>query len=193
MVASQATTGERVDRRAVRVPSGFDPAPSVGYLPSVKISAVPDVPADAEAVAIAVGSDGSGAAALGLTREALTAAGFDGRAGQTYALAGDGPLRVAVGVGDPSAMSAPDIRDAAAAFALATRRQARLAVRIAWLDQVEPATAAQVIVEGILLARYAYEPLRRSASTPRVAAISLVAERADLDAVARGAERLRGS
>jgi leucyl aminopeptidase len=179
-------------RRAVAVPSGFDRTPSIASVDALRIDVADTIPDGAQAVAIPVAADGTGAEALGLDRASLAAVGFDGRPGQTHALAGgDGPLRVAVGVGDPAAVDAAAIRDAAAAFALGTRRQARLAARIPSLDHVDPATAAQVIVEGILLARYAYEPLKSSPGSTRVERIALVAGASDRDAVERGARRGR--
>ena len=80
-----------------------------------------------------------------------------------------------MGVGDPATIDADGIRDAAAAFALATRRQSHLAVRVPALEHVDPATAAQVIVEGVLLARYTYDPLKSAPAGTRVEAITLVA------------------
>jgi leucyl aminopeptidase len=183
---------ETSSRRAVAVPDGFDPAPSIGRVRDVEIAVVEDVPGDAEAIAIPVDSNSSGAASLGVEAAALAAVGFDGKAAQTHAVAASGgPIRVAVGVGDASSVDAAEIRDAAAAFALATKRQSRLAVRVPRLSHVDPATMAQVIVEGILLARYAYEPLKSTPSGTPVAAISLVAEQGDRDVVAAGARRGR--
>jgi leucyl aminopeptidase len=178
-------------RRAVTVKDGFDAVPSVPYVRSVEITVATEVPDGAEAVAFPVGSDGAGASTLGIGVAALAAAGFDGRPGQSYVVAGDVPVRVAVGVGNAATIDADGIRDAAAAFGLATNRQARLAVRIPALEHVDAAAAAQVIVEGILLARYAYEPLKRAPGTTPVASITLVAEAGDRDDVTRGAERGR--
>ncbi|HEY2887516.1 MAG TPA: leucyl aminopeptidase [Candidatus Limnocylindrales bacterium] len=178
-------------RRAVTVKDGFDAVPSVPYVRSVEITVATEVPDGAEAVAFPVGSDGTGASTLGIGVAALAAAGFDGRPGQSYVVAGDVPVRVAVGVGNAATIDADGIRDAAAAFGLATNRQARLAVRIPALEHVDAAAAAQVIVEGILLARYAYEPLKRAPGTTPVASITLVAEAGDRDDVTRGAERGR--
>jgi leucyl aminopeptidase len=179
-------------RRAVAVPDGFDPVPSIGRIQAVEISVVDDVPGDAEAVAIPVDAAGGGATTLGVAAEALKAVGFDGGPGQTHAVAtGDGPLRIGVGLGDAAAVDAAAIRDAAAAFALAAKRQARLAVRVPRAGGVDAATAAQAIVEGILLARYAYEPLKSSPGTTPVSSIALVADRADRDAATGGARRGR--
>ena len=114
---------EAPPRRAVAVPDGFDPVPSIGRVQAVEISVVEDVPGDAEAVAIPVGAAGDGATTLGVAAEALTAVGFDGGPGQTHAVATrDGPLRIGVGLGDATAVDAAAIRDAAGAFALAAKR-----------------------------------------------------------------------
>jgi len=183
---------EAPPRRAVAVPDGFDPVPSIGRIQAIVISVVDDVPADTEAVAIPVDAKGDGATTLGVPADALKSVGFDGGLGQTHAVAtGDGPLRIAVGVGDAASVEAAAIRDAAAAFALAAKRQARLAVRVPRLGGVDAAITAQVIVEGILLARYAYEPLKSSPGTTGVASIALVAEPSDRDAVTSGARRGR--
>src|SRR5262245_39061670 len=133
-----------VSRRAVAVPDGFDPVPSIGRVRAVDIRVVDAVPVDAEAIPIpadAAGTGGErpgpGGAGRGLGAGTLKAVGFDGAAGQTHALAASGgPIRVAVGIGDPSRVDAAAIRDAAAAFALATKRQSRLALRLPAVDGV---------------------------------------------------------
>ena len=192
MTVIDAGTEGRPERRAVTVAPDFDATPSVRHVRSVEISVVTDVPAGAGAVAFPVGSDGTGASRLGVELAALKTAGFDGNPGQTHAVVGGaGPLHVAVGVGDPATIDAHAIRDAAAAFGLATRRQARLAARVPILAHVDAGTAAQMIVEGILLARYAYEPLKGAPSATRVESIALVADAADHAVVTRGAERGR--
>jgi leucyl aminopeptidase len=174
------------------IPSGFDPAPSVGRVRDVVVSVVERAPGDVGAFGYPVGEEGDVPAGLRLDRAALATAGFDGTPGQTHVVASSGgPLRVAVGVGDRRTVDAAAIRDAAAGFALAARRQGKLAAMIPTLRRVDPATAAQVIVEGVLLARYAYEPLKGAAGTTPVESISIVAESGDLDAMRRGAERGR--
>ena len=150
-------------RRAVTIPQGFDPTPSIRHVRSLEITVADEVPAGAEAVAVPIGSTGDTVTLIGVDRPLLAAAGFDGNPGQTHVVAGAAPLHVAVGVGDPATIDADGIRDAAAAFALATRRQSHLAVRVPALEHVDPATAAQVIVEGVLLARYTYDPLKSAA------------------------------
>ena len=182
---------EAPQRRAVAVPDGFDPVPSIGRIRAVEITVVDDVPGEADAVAILVDAAGTGAEALGADAAGLASVGFDGGAGQTHLIADDGSVRVAVGMGDASGVDAAALRDAAAAFALAARRQGRLAVRVPRLAGVDPADAAQVIVEGILLARYSYDPLKASPTGTPISSIALVVDPADREAVTGGARRGR--
>ena len=164
-------TVSRPSGRAVIVPPGFDPVPSLHR--AVAITIADQAPPDVDAFGYPVGVSGDIPAGLRVDREALAAAGFDGTPGQTHVVASSGgPVRVAVGVGDRETVDAAAIRDAAAAFALATKRQSRLAAIVPTVERVDPATAAQVLVEGILLARYAYDALR---SSPRVALVESIA------------------
>ena len=68
---------------------------------------------------------------------------------------------MAVGVGDPGTLDAAALRDAAAAFARAAGSHARLAFTLGGRRRWRPTHAAQAVVEGVLLARYRYDPLRR--------------------------------
>ena len=112
-------------RRAVAVPDGFDPVPSVGRIRAVEITVVDDVPGEADAVAFPVDARQARARRhLAPTRPASRSVGFDGSAGQTHLIAGDGSVRVAVGVGDVASLDAAALRDAAAAFGRATYRHA---------------------------------------------------------------------
>jgi leucyl aminopeptidase len=189
MAVRKTDVSARLARRAVIVPPDFDPIPSWRSA-RVELSAVTSVPADADAIAVPVGADGRGAEALGLDAAALAAVGFDGKPGQTHVVAGIGaPVEIAVGIGDPMSLDGAAIRDAAAAFALAAKRASRLAVRMPSLAR--PDVAAQAIVEGVLLARYAYEPLKSGPGSTRVESISLVTDSGRRKAIAAGAERGR--
>jgi leucyl aminopeptidase len=59
------------------------------------------------------------------------------------------------------------------------------------MADVEPAVAAQMCVEGMLLARYSYDPLKREAASVPVESIDIVVSQARLDAAAAGAARGR--
>jgi len=82
-----------------------------------------------------------------------------------------------VGVGDPASLSSADIRDIAAAFALAAAGQAHLALRLDGLagtdSEAAPADWIAAAIEGIVLARYEFTALRGVVGTP-VAEITLV-------------------
>jgi leucyl aminopeptidase len=154
--------------------SGFDPTPSRERLPDVSVverggrrTAVTGVP---------VGVSGDVPPELGLGREALAAAGFEGKPGQTLMIpAADGPPVIAVGVGELDELDTAGLRDAAAAFATAAKAQGALATALADVPAVPAAEAAQAVVEGVLLARYAYSPLKSESPGPEVSSLTLTA------------------
>jgi len=175
--------------RAVIVRSDFNPIPSVGKTRTVRVNCTATAPAEADALGIAVGTSGEPPRALGLSRAALSGAGFDGKLGQTLTIpAADGPLLVATGIGDDKGLNTAGVRDAAAAFARAAGRHTRLAISLDAMANIEPAVAAQMCVEGILLARYSYDPLKRAAEGVPVESISIVS-RSQRAAAAAGAAR----
>ena len=174
--------------QAIVIPPDFDCAPSVALIAAVDVSAVTTVPDDADAVGILVGADGPVPDA-GFDRAALRAAGFDAAPGATLLLPSKaGPPRVLVGVGDgdATATDAAGLRDAAAAFANAVPWGVRPALDVT-ATTVDPATAAQAAVEGILLARYRFS-LHSTPPSARLAAVSVVVT-PDGQAAADGARR----
>ena len=175
-------------RRAVAVPDGFDPVPSIGRIRAVEITVVDDVPGEADAVAFPVDAAGTGAEALGADGAGLASVGFEGSAGQTHLIAGDGSVRVAVGIGDDSSLDAAALRDAAAAFALAARRQARLAVRVPRLAGVWSGRGGPGDRRGHPARALPYDPLKASPSGTPVASIALVVDPADREAATGGAD-----
>ncbi|MGH9248009.1 MAG: leucyl aminopeptidase, partial [Acidimicrobiales bacterium] len=96
-----------------------------------------------------------------------------------------------VGVGDPDELDASGLRNAAAAFARAASSHAELAFTLAGTDAVATELAAQSVVEGVLLARYSYDPLRREPRGTAVATLTLVAGADQAQATNAGAERGR--
>ena len=139
------------------------------------------MPSSATAVGIAVGSKGAVPRQIGLDRDALAAAGFEGKQGQTLVIPKEGKsVVIAVGVGD-AGLDVAKLRDAAAAFARAASRQSHLATGLADVaGGVAPAAAAQAVTEGVLLARYRYEQLKSKKSGVPLEQLTLVttAERA---------------
>ena len=138
------------------------------------VSVVRSVPRSADAVGLAVGPSGAVPRQLGLGRAALEAYGFTGGVGQTLIVPSrEGPMLVAVGVGDDA--SAAQLRESAAAFARAAAKRAALATNLAEATSIDPAAAAQAVTEGILLARYRYVGLKNDTSSAcPVESVSLV-------------------
>ena len=173
---------------------GFDPIPSrtrtvdVTVIPQTDAEQAPD--AGVSVLGIAVGSSGEVPPVLGLGRDALAAAGFTGKVGQALVLPQPkGTPLVAVGIGEPAELDASALRDAAAAFGRAVPDHGSLTTDLANLPNVPAATAAQAVVEGVLLARYRYEPLKRESPTTAVSAITLTVGSQRIDAARDGARR----
>ena len=150
------------------------------------------VPADAGVVGVPVGGDRPGPPAARRRPGHAVASGFDGKVGETLVVPRrGGPSVVAVGIGDAAALDAAAFRDAAAAFARAAGKHPHVATTLADVAAVEPDVAGQVVVEGLLLARYRYSTLKREAPASPLTAITLVAGAARAQRVARGADRGR--
>jgi leucyl aminopeptidase len=149
------------------------------------------VPKSATAVGVPVGARGGVGAELGLDRRRLKAAGFDGSVGSILVVPSDaGATTVAVGVGEPGQLDVAALRSAAAAFARSARAHTRMAFTLAGVG-LAPEQAAQAVVEGVLLARYRYDPLQRHPKGTDVSRLTVVADAGDKQAVAAGAERGR--
>ncbi|HEU0113639.1 MAG TPA: M17 family peptidase N-terminal domain-containing protein [Thermomicrobiales bacterium] len=170
----------------------FDPAPSRSGFEALTLAAAAAPPTATQAIGIPVTNAGDIPAQLGLDRAALAALDFRGEVGQALRLPRpDGPTLTAVGIGDPVRLDAAKLRDAAAAFGRATARYVRLAFDVPSLPNVSDAIAGQVIVEGVLLARYRYDALRRQPRAVALSALTLVASDGRGDAIAAGARRGR--
>ncbi len=153
------------------------------------VSVVRSAPKSADAVGLAVAASGTVPRALGLTRAALEHHDFSGKVGQTLVVpAKDGPTMIAVGVGDDP--SAGDLRDAAAAFARAAGKAASLATNLADAAGVDPAVAAQAVVEGATLARYRYVGQKNDTSIAKpLQSLALVVPAKADKAAANGGDR----
>jgi leucyl aminopeptidase len=170
----------------------FEPVPSVERSARTVVAVSADVPKDADCVSIPVTADGEPSSRLGLSRSAMTASAFDGKLGESIVVHGTGgPTLVGVGIGDPSELDAAGLRDAAAAFTRAAGKHTRLAVVLPEPTPLEPEVAAQAVVEGVLLANYRYDALKRTAAGTELAELTLVAPAGDEEALTRGIERGR--
>jgi len=177
--------------RAVLVPPDFNPVPSASRTVRLDIGELGPSETDRRgALGIPVPSAGEPQKSLGLDRDALARGGFDGKPRQALLLPEpDGRLRVAVGIGDGKTADAANGRDAAAAFARAAASDAELVYLIDPAAGLDPAVAAQVAVEGILLARYSYDALKGAPAGTPVTSITLLTEPSQRDAAAAGARR----
>ena len=169
------------------VPPGFDPAPSIAQTGSITIH-VGTEPGSSSAIGVPVAAGGHLPDDLGLDWPSLSAAGFDGDLGQTMVVAKAGaPTTVLVGTGQPSELDADRLRDAAAAFARATGAHSQLSTSLAATDNLAPEVAGQVVVEGVLLARYRYDLLKSKPTLTALTDVTLTVDADQADAVETGA------
>ena len=157
---------------------------------AVAVSTARSAPKSATAVGWAVSTKGSVPRQLGLSRAALEANGFEGKAGQVLSVpTGDG-VAVAIGIGDPGTIDAAGLRSASAAFARAVAKHAQLAINLADVDGVDARVAAQAVTEGVLLASYRYTGLKNEPKNASpLEGLTLVAGDKQVKDVERGAER----
>jgi leucyl aminopeptidase len=174
------------------VRAGFSPTPSLDRSPGVAVDVSQSLPAEATVVGVPVDARGAVPPELGVDRSRLEASGFDASVGATLVLpTKDAPTIVAVGVGDPGTLDATVLRNAAAAFARAASSHVALAFSLTGTGAVATELAAQAVVEGVLLARYGYDPLQRQPKGTAVSALTLVAGPDQAQAASASAERGR--
>jgi leucyl aminopeptidase len=156
----------------------------------IKVGVARAVPSGEVAIGVPVGTRGAVPRQIGLDRDALAEAGFEGKVGQALLIPqGKKELVIAVGIGDAE-LDAAQLRNAAAAFARAASRRARLATSLADVASgVEPDVAAQAVVEGVLLARYRYDQLKTGKKDLPLEELTLVTSADRLKAETAGAER----
>jgi leucyl aminopeptidase len=192
MSISSTASPIRTDGEASFTFLKVDLVPSLAQSAHTQVSVAGSVPPSATALVVPVGTEGTVPPSLGVDREALAAAGFAGKSGQTLMLPrADGPTLAIVGIGDPAKLDTALLRDAAAAFTRASATHARLAIDLERTGSVPPKDAAQAVVEGVLLARYRYDPFHTNPSTVRLAELTLVAGGDRAEAVRSGAEQGR--
>ena len=176
--------------RITQAVAAFDPIPSYGPGAAIAIEVATAVPEDATVLGLPAFSDGAVPDRVPLDRATLDASGFAAARGQTLILPrADGPTIIEAGMGPRASIDMAAIRDAAAAFAMAAVRHERLVVDLTGLDVVDPGTAGQAIVEGVLLARYRYRVFRDIPVEAHLRALTIVVERARVRAVRSGATR----
>lgn len=167
-----------------------DPVPSRARNGKRKIGRSRSITSDAQSFGVPVAADGEVPSELGLARSALNAAGFTGKVGQTLIVPrGDGPMLVAFGIGERAQLDAATLRDAGAAFARAVEQHEHIATGLPNGDGLSPATAAQALVEGAVLGRYRYRPLKHAAEAHELLELDVVSGAANGSEVDAGIER----
>lgn len=176
---------------SVVIDPSFDPVPSLAQTTDVVIGSAADVAAAAvRACFIAAEGDLPSCDHLaGITREALAAAGFTGKPGQTLRLPG-ATLCVLVGTGE-GLTTAAKLRDAVAAFTRAASDAPKLALDLAELvsDDLSARDAALAATEGAVLARYRFESFKGESKHVALDTLLLGAADADRSAVQEGVDR----
>ena len=173
-------------------PPDFDPIPSTRHPARVEVAALKQAADQADALAVPVAAGAEPAAELGADLAGLRSAGFTGERGQTLVLPRtDGPVRVAVGIGDRDQLDATAVRDLAAEFAGAVPWHRNLAIEVpAEHPGISAADFAQAVTEGVLLARWRYF-VGRDGDTPTLDSLLVVASDADTVEAEAGVERGR--
>lgn len=168
----------------------FSPVPSVkGTGPQLHVV---DTLGDLDARGVLVPEEGEVPGSVGVDRETLRRAGFEGKPGTTLQLAsGTGSLVVAVGGGKPGSMDADGWRKAAAALVRATKSHSRIGFELTDTAGIDAERLGQVLAEGVLLARYSYDTLKSKAKEKPLTEVQFLAPGADPEAVARGVEKGR--
>ncbi|MFZ9289308.1 MAG: leucyl aminopeptidase [Ilumatobacteraceae bacterium] len=144
-----------------------------------------------EVLGITVTSDKAVPAELGVSRAQLTAAGFDGKIGQTLVVPASGKtVMIAVGVGAGNSATAHDLRNAAAALARAASKHGSLSTTLAAVGKGDRAEVAQAVTEGLMLASHRYAALKSDENfASKLKSAVLVVDAKSLGAVANGSRR----
>lgn len=172
--------------------TGVHPTPSLAEIGRIKVTVARAAPASATAHGIAVGTRGAVPKQLGVDRDALSGAGFEGKLGQTFVIPKDkNSVLIAVGIGD-GGLDEAGLRNAAAAFTRAAARHGRVATALAdAAGGVSPSAAAQAVAEGVLMARYRYEQRKTTKSDAPLEELTLVTSAERVKAETTGAEQGR--
>jgi leucyl aminopeptidase len=168
----------------------FYPVPSTRREIAIDVVAALPPVADAAALAVPVAEGAEPPADLGTDAAHLAVAGFTGRSGQTLVIPGaDGRALVALGIGDPATVDLTRVRDLAADFARGVPQHLTLAVELPEGElPISVADFAQVVVEGVLLARWKFF-VGRGGDEPTLTSLVLVVPEGSLAEAESGAAR----
>ena len=172
------------------IPASFTATPSLAAATAVTVSAIGAASAadgTPGAIGFLIGTEGTVPKALGIARDALVRAGFDGKAGQSLVIPqASGPELVAVGAGHADDQSEAALRDAAAVFARAARRAESLVLVVGSSFALAPTDIGRLVTEGVLLARYRYTELKSTSKHVALSALQIVVAADQIDDVTAG-------
>ncbi|GAA2031216.1 leucyl aminopeptidase [Agromyces tropicus] len=175
------------------IPDGFSPIPSLEALGSVEVAAVDEFGggtggAGLDAIGVLVQEEGPLPDGIGLDREALARAGFEGKPGQALVLPQAGnSLIIVVGGAPADETTEATLRDAAATAVRAAPKATTLGLRVPVTGSTDAADAARALTEGVLLGRYRYDALKAEPRVPALERLELRIDGADPDAASAGA------
>lgn len=177
----------------VKIDPSFDPVPSLANRVDVSVT-LPESPADTRAEKAArilfVSEETELPETLGPLQWAdLQAAGFSGKPNQTLLIPG---TQLVVLVAIPDDCSDDQLREAAAAGALAAKKSKNVLIDLAASSSAAELITEEAVcaaVEGALLARYTYTPLKADPGTTQLEALSVTAQAENREEALLGAGR----
>ena len=176
-----------VDSSYKLIPASFTAIPSQQRENSANIIVATEISADLDVVGFVVGPDGDLPESLNMDRAALGRAGFEAEAGQTLVLPQPtGPAFIVVGAGPVAKHTPAALRDVAAAFARAAARFSQLGITLGDTFVLPAEDLGQLVVEGVLLARYRYVELQPTTKHIPLVSLDLVVAPEQVDAVTAG-------
>lgn len=170
----------------------IDPLPGLTALTHIAISTTRSD--DTKAVCVLVTSDGDIPAELQMSRDALARFDFEAKVGQTLVLASPTtPVLIAVGAGPADELDEDALRDIGAAAARSTATHGSICLAASTVPLTSD-DQFQALVEGVLLARYRYVPLKSKAdSLVDLVALAVESTSVEDETILGGAGRARVS
>jgi leucyl aminopeptidase len=159
---------------------------------TLAIEVAATTPRDVELLGVPVFSSGPIPRALGLSRARLAELGFEGKAGQVLNVpTAAGPSAVAVGLGDPGAVTTGVLRTAAASLARAAGIRTALATALADVEApgLARAAVAQAVAEGFVLGTYRFTAFKSEPAKAQLERVVLTARPEHRAAVTTGSSR----
>lgn len=172
----------------VIIPQDFNPVPSHGQATKVNIVTAESKLTSGEAATTFVSATDELKSKRGATKADLANLGFDAKRASVVAVPENGAVRLYVGTG-AELLSVAEVRDVAAAATRAASKCATLTVDLRGLSEAGASDIAAAAVEGAVLARYRYEPLKAEAKNVPLATLNLVVAKADVKEAKAGAAR----